>query len=115
MRSWRPYRVANVEAGVDLVFFDSRLVVLTNYFKNEEDYDVSNFVYSTDGWEADVRHRIRRKKDSLESGLVVSRTTTSDGSVAAGDDRPLWQNRLERAVEFPIPARIDGDRNVGWF
>lgn len=70
-RNQKPFELDNLEAGIDIGMVHNKLLISTNYFRNQRsDNATSTKQY---GWEADVRWRtIFRGDMRLESGMVGS-------------------------------------------
>lgn len=102
------YYVRNLEAGLDIGFLNSRLMLTVNYFKNREVYDMPYGViitvdqYLNRGWESEIRYKtVKKNTRSFESGIVLSNTKSRiDLKTSKGGDygkpflRTGWFNQL---------------------
>ena len=79
----RPYDVNNLESGLDVGFFDSRLLFTFNYFQNVETYQLPANAYQpitkyfNKGWEVELRYwPVRKKNFSFETAILLSNTNS---------------------------------------
>lgn len=104
-----PYRVSNIETGLDFGFINSRLLVTVSYFQNQETYDLPEFAilpihqYLNKGWETEIRYRsVQKPALSFESGLVLSNSKSKfDQKNSEGEySKPILRAGLFNQVKF---------------